>query len=205
VEWKGRQKDAHVILVDRSPAQPKSDVQPGVFSELITVAGAGKHCVTVFAKRGEDQVSPESAPPVCVQGVGPTAAPSNGTGTGGGPVLGGGQPTQSAGTGGGTQPSVTTGPSAPVSGVIALIGGPLQKNDSIAQARVQKLAALGIPSEILPASAVPNDPDGPFANPETVLVVVRGFTDETTAQQQVCQKLPPDDPTLSCQVIRTGA
>jgi hypothetical protein len=100
---------------------------------------------------------------------------------------------------------VTTGPSAPVSGVVALIGVPLQKNDSIAQARVKKLAELGIPAEILPFTAVPNDPDGPFENPETVLLVVRGFTDENTAQQQVCQKLPPDDPVFTCRVIRTGA
>jgi hypothetical protein len=207
VTWEGREKDAHVILVDRAPAQPKSDVQPGVFTELITVTGDKKQCVTVFAKRGDD-VSPESTPPVCVQGVGPTAAPSNGTGNGqGGPVVGGnGQPSESAGTGGGGgQPSVTTGPSAPVSGVVAVIGGPLQKNDNIAQGRVQRLATLGIPAEILPATAVPNHPDGPFPNPETVLVVVRGFADENTAQQQVCQKLPADDPSLSCQVIRTGA
>jgi hypothetical protein len=205
VTWEGREKDAHVILVDRAPAQPKSDVQPGVFTELITVTGAKKQCVTVFAKRGDD-VSPESAPPVCVQGVGPTAAPSNGTGNGG-PVVGGnGQPSESTGTdGGGTQPTTGGSGQPQLSGFLAVLGNPMQRNDGVAEPLAQSLRDKGITARVVPGAAVPNHPGAPFQNPETVLVVVEGFTSLEQAQQFCTQtepSLPPNG--KPCTAMQAG-
>ena len=195
VSWTGSEKNTHAVLLDGAPASPNPEVPQNIFSSLIDVP-AGDHCVTVIARRG-DAASPPSEEK-CVEGTGPAATPSAGNGGPG--------PTTGNGTGNGGTPSAgaTTPSPGNLTGVVAVVGGPLQKQDGIAGPRAARLQGLGIPAEVVPASNVPNFPGGPFL-PDTVLVVVRGFADEATAQQQVCARLPADDPALTCTVIRTGA
>jgi hypothetical protein len=203
VTWKGREKDAHVVLVDGAPAAPSSEYQPSIFSALINVP-AGRHCITVFAKRGEEDVSPQSAPPKCVEATGPAATPSAGTGGPGGP--GGPVPSESAGgngNDGGPTPG-NTGAGAPVAGFVALLGGPMFNDDNIAEPLAADLNSKNIPARIVPASAVPNHPDGPFPNPATILVVVEGFSSLQQAQEFCTNTVLPTN-AQPCRAIQAGA
>ena len=75
VSWKGEEKNTHAVLLDGAAAEP--NVGTGVFSAGLKDVAAGKRCVTVFARRGEDKVS-EPSEEKCVDAVGaePTGAPA---------------------------------------------------------------------------------------------------------------------------------
>jgi hypothetical protein len=201
VTWKGREKDAHVVLVNGAPAAPSSEYGPGISTALINVP-AGKPCITVFAKRGEEDVSPPSAPPKCVEGVAaPTPSAGGNGGNGGGVPV----PSESAGNGGNGGPTPgNTGAGAPVTGIVAVLGGPKQSDDNIAKTVVADLNSRNIPARIVPATAVPNHPDGPFQNPLTILVVVENFPSLEQAQN-FCTNIVLPENMKPCTPVQAGS
>ena len=79
-----------------------------------------------------------------------------------------------------------------------MIGGPLQKDDQIAQQRVGLLQQKEIDAEIVPASAVPDA--GEFIE-TTVLVVVPRFATEDAAQD-FCDNVLPQVMQETCDPVR---
>jgi uncharacterized membrane protein YgcG len=199
VTWKGDKKNRHLVLVDGAAAAP--EVAPGTFAAAGVTIAEGEHCVTVTALRGEEQSSDPSNPPVCVNGVGPTAAPNAGGGAGGGGPGGGG-----GGGGGEPTPSTSTtdgggsGGGGGVSGFFAQVGPPYQE-ETLAKSFAQSLVQGGVPgATVLPATTFPSLG---FTNPATLVVVVPFASQEEA--QQFCTSAAPAMGIAGCQPVRAGS
>ena len=79
VSWTDNDQNEHTVLVDGAPVGAASPA--GVKSVTVPVP-AGRHCITVVARRGQTLSSPPSDPPACVV---PTAPPSAAATAGPGP------------------------------------------------------------------------------------------------------------------------
>ena len=79
VSWTDNDQNEHTVLVDGAPVGAASPA--GVKSVTVPVP-AGRHCITVVARRGQTLSSPPSDPPACVV---PTAPPSAAATPGPGP------------------------------------------------------------------------------------------------------------------------
>jgi hypothetical protein len=183
VTWKGDKKNRHLVLVDGAAAAP--EVAPGAFAAANVTIAEGEHCVTVTALRGEEQSSDPSAPPFCVNGVGPTVAPSL-------------EPDGNPGTPTAPAPSGSAPTQAPT-GWAALVGPPLQEQTQV-DALVQQLTTLGLQPQVMPGTAFPSLG---YVVPSTRVVGFPGFADRATAEQ-FCESLPADGP-KPCQPAQAGA
>ena len=79
VSWTDNDQNEHTVLVDGAPVGAASPA--GVKSVTVPVP-AGRHCITVVARRGQTLSSPPSDPPACVVPTAPPSAAATGAGPG---------------------------------------------------------------------------------------------------------------------------
>lgn len=167
VSWDDSLRNDHVILVDNAPVgQPI----PAGASDTTLAIPAGRHCVSVLAKR-EDQASLPSKPPVCVDSANAATTP----------------PPINPGTGNGTGTGTTAPPAeagATVSGFVALFGPYPEQNfaerfralaqDKGFNARILQLPVIGLPPELVNGMVVVVDRLPDEASADQVCAVVAG-------------------------------
>jgi hypothetical protein len=191
VSWTDSLRNDHVVLVDNAPVGQPS---PAGVSDTTLPIPAGRHCVSVLAKRG-DQASLPSKPPVCVNSAGTGAATTPPTD----PAIGGG-----AGGGGGgqtTAPETGTATTPPTDGVgvtgfVAMFGPYSEQNlaeqfrdrarENGFDARILRLPVEGLPPEL-----------------RIGLVVVVDRLPDLAAADQICTAVAPNKET-PCRSLNSG-